>query len=135
MALDEKKQKILLGVLVVLILGMGGTYWFVIRDTGPKRQAVIDRGEVVKEKRQRGGTEEEKAKRVKRDKSRPKTERVERDTRDVKKKEKTRKGRRHKKGTKIKKKKKELPPAAWVPADPDWMEGLDVTDFQPPKFA
>ena len=135
MALDEKKQRIVLGVLVVLILGMGGTYWFVIRDAGPKRQGAIDRGEVVKEKRQRAGREKEKAKRVKRDKSRPKTERVERETREVKKKEKSRKGRRGKKGKKIKKKKKELPPAAWVPADPDWMDGTDVTDFQPPKFA
>ena len=135
MALDEKKQRIVLGVLVVLILGMGGTYWFVIRDTGPKRQAVIDRGEVVKEKRQRGGTKKEKATRARRKKSSPKTERVERETREVKKKEKTRKGRRGKKGKKIKKKKKELPPAAFVPADPDWMDGSDVTDFQPPKFA
>ena len=119
----------------MLILGMGGTYWFVIRDTGPKRQAVIDQGKVVKEKRTRGGKEKEKAKRVKRAKSRPKAERAERETREVKKKEKTRKGRRGKKGKKIKKKKKELPPAAWVPADPDWMDGLDVSDFQPPKFA
>ena len=135
MAADEKKQKILLAVLAVLILGMGGTYWFVIRDPGPKRQAAVDQGKTVREKRQRSGTTKEKKERATREKSERKAERSDRSERDVKKKEKSRKGRRGKKGKKIKKKKKELPPAAFVPADPDWMDGLDASAFQPPKFA
>ena len=136
MASSDKKQKILLGVLGVLLVGMGGTYWFVLRDTGPKYDMGTQQGAVEKKKRRTSEKKDEVTKkRTRRAKSTAKGDPVEKKTRAVKERKKQDKRRRTKKGTKIKKKKKELPPVAWLPPWDDRFEEFAPGDFRPPSFA
>ena len=51
---NEKKQKVMLGVLAALLVGMGGVYWFVLRegDSGGATMAADSGGKkTVREKR------------------------------------------------------------------------------------
>ena len=46
----NNKQKILLGIPLACVLGMG-SYWFVLRDPGPKTEPVVNAGPVQKQLR------------------------------------------------------------------------------------
>ncbi len=136
---DNKRQTVMLGVLGVLVLGAGSTYWFVLRDTGPQTMKLKEGPSSTEKKKRRSSEDDDKSKKKKktRDRTEAKAERVERKTRDRsdREKKKTTKKRRSRGGRKIEKKKKELPPAAWMPPQEDWFEELEIQDFRPPSFA
>lgn len=137
MAMDSNKQKILLGVLVVLLVGMGGgTYWFVFRDTAPKYEVTTDQSKVQRrERRTSGATKEKRTRRSRRTAREDEEERVERRERKVGERKKSHRRRRTKGRKTIKKKKKELPPVACLPPYLDRFEEFDPNDFRPPVFA
>ena len=135
---SDQKQKTLLGVLGVLILGMGSTWWFVFRDTGPKTDQTGTTQTKEKKRRRVTGTTEKKEKRQRR-KVEAKTEKRERKTREVVERETKVKARRTKGKKKRKKKKDRQPPAASLPPSEHWFEELeleqfDASGFRPPVF-
>ena len=104
---ESKRKKIILGVVAVLAIG-AGTYYFVLRDTGPKRSASAD--SVVAQKRMRViAPTKKKARKVRseRQQVRKSQPRREREFFDDETKEKRT---RRKQGKKVKKKK--IAPAA-----------------------
>ena len=136
---DDKKQKILLGVLGVLILGMG-SWWFVFRDTGPKAEDTDESARAGPKERRTATTSDDKEKRTRRKKAVAKTETRERKTREVATREAKVKERRSRGKKKRKKKKDRQPPAAFLPPSEHWFEELDLekfdaSGFRPPVFA
>lgn len=104
---ESKRKKIILGVVAVLAIG-AGTYYFVLRDTGPKRSASAD--SVVAQQRTRViAPTKKKARKVRseRQQVRKSQPRREREFFDDETKEKRT---RRKQGKKVKKKK--IAPAA-----------------------
>lgn len=135
---NDKKQKMLLGLLSVLILGAGS--WWMFRDTGSKTQQVATTGASEKKKRRTADTEKKKTSRKTRKKATAKTETRERKTREVAERKTSAKKRRGKSKSKRKKKKDTQPPAAFLPPGEEWFEELelekfDASDFRPPVFA
>lgn len=127
---DEKRQKVMIGVLAVLVLGAGG-YWFVLRDSGAGDRASDVNTGVERKKREKKGDSNKTTKRATRDKGKKTTERAERKERVRTERDTTRKKRRSKGKAKVKKKKKELPPAACLPPVDDWLEEFDPSSFRP----
>ena len=127
---QDKRQRVLLGVLTSFLVGMGGVYWFVLResDSGGSGMAAETGGKKVK--REKRDTQKTKKTRVKRGNknSGPKAEKV---TREKKERTSKRKSRRGKGKSKVKKKKKTLPPAAYLPPKDDWLEDFDPNSFRP----
>ncbi|MFQ5461353.1 MAG: hypothetical protein ACE5E5_01865 [Phycisphaerae bacterium] len=101
MAMDNK-QKTMLGVLVVLLLGMGG-YWFTMMGDNSNAASAVSRRPTVKRVREKPVAKKKKGKRRKRAKPKTTVQRRERDTVDTKKAGPKR--RRGKRGPKEKKKK------------------------------
>jgi hypothetical protein len=135
---SDQKQKTLLGVLGVLILGMGSTWWFVFRDTGPKIDQTAGTQTKEKKKREVAASTDKKGKR-KRTKVEAKTEKRERKTREVTERETKAKAKRTKGKKKRKKKEDRQPPAASLPPSERWFEELeleqfDASGFRPPVF-
>lgn len=130
---DDKKQKVLLAVLGVLVLGAGSVYWFVIRDANSGGNAAAAQGPTEKRKRVRDTDKTKKTKRTRRAK-RATTERAEKTVRERTERKASKKSRRGKRGSKIKKKKKALPPAAYLPPLDDWLQEFDPHSFCP-RFA
>lgn len=126
----DKKQKVMLGVLASLIVGMGGVYWFVIRggDSGGGSLAGETGGQKVK--RERGTTQKGKKKRSSRA-TRGRVEKAEKTIRETSDRKSRKKSRRGSRASKVKKKKKTLPPAAYLPPKEDWLEDFDPNSFRP----
>ena len=126
---NDKKQKVMLGILAALLVGMGG-YWFVIRegDSGGDTMAAGTGGKKVK--REKKITQRAKRKRSSRANkgSVEKGEKVVREKTERKARKKSRRGSR---SGKVKKKKKTLPPAAYLPPKDDWLEDFDPNSFCP----
>ena len=126
---EDKKQKIMLGVLAALVIGMGG-YWFVLRegDSGASRVAVGSG--TAKIKREKGVSKDKKKTRATRANRGP-AERAEKKVREKRADTSRKKSRRGKRGSKIKKKKKTLPPAAYLLPKDEWLEDFDPNSFRP----
>ena len=73
----NNKQKIMLGIPLACVLGMG-SYWFVLRDTGPKTGPVVNAEPVQKQSRHPDKEEIDKPRRGKRTKDSTEPARVER---------------------------------------------------------
>lgn len=127
---NNKKQKVMLGILAALLVGMGGVYWFVLRenDSGSGNTDLETRGKKVK--RDRTVAKKEKKKRSTRA-TKGSSERGEKVTREKKERKSRKKSRRGGKTSKVKKKKKTLPPAAYLPPKEDWLEDFDPNSFRP----
>ena len=104
----NNKQKILLGIPLVLVLGMG-SYWFVLRDTGPKTEQVVNAGPVQKQVRHAGGEKIDKPVRGNRTGEIPRQEPVEKKVRKRAEQKQHVKEKRGHKHQEIKKKDKEEP--------------------------
>lgn len=127
---EGKKQKAMLGVLAALLVGMGGVYWFVLRegDAGGNDMAMKAGSQKVKrEKRASTKTKKQRASRS----GRSSAERAEKVTREKTERTSKKKSRRGKGRSKIKKKKKIHPPAAYLPPKDDWLEDFDPNSFHP----
>ena len=107
---DDKKQKVLIGVLAVLILGAGG-YYFVFRDSGGNTGPQVEQAQV--ERKQRTAAPVETNKRTARRETAPQDAEpvAERQTREVEERA-TRTRERRKSGGIERKKEKKLTPAA-----------------------
>lgn len=127
---EDKKQKVMLSVLAALVVGMGGVYWFVWRGGDGEGSGVATQTAPQKVKRERINTKKSKVKRTTRaDKgTTARAEKVIREKTERKSKKKSRRGSR---ASKIKKKKKTLPPAAYLPPKDDWLEDFDPNSFRP----
>ena len=109
--MDEKKQKILLGVLGVLVLGMG-SFWYFTRDTGSKNTRSDVSAQTERKSRYADSEKTVKTKkRTRRTAKSTKSEPKERATRVYKERE-TKSKRRRGGGKKKIKKKKFAPPLA-----------------------
>lgn len=128
----EKKQKVLMVVLGVLVLG-AGSVWYVTRDGNSGGNDLSSQTGAKKTKRVRDTTKTKKTKRASRAKRDP-TERAEKSVRERTERKASKKSRRGKRGSKIKKKKKSLPPAAYLPPMDDWHQEIDPHSFRP-RFA
>ncbi len=107
MAMDNK-QKTMLGVLAVLVLGMGG-YWFTMLRGDTNTATAVSRGPAVKRQRAtRVEKKKPKAKRRERSKTKATAQRREREAVDTK---KTGPSKRRKKRGPKEKKKKVMPAA------------------------
>lgn len=102
----DKRQKTLLGVLAVLVIGAGGA-WYMFSSGGSNSNVVVDQGTFQKKERKtKDATKDKKAKKTRKKAGRKKAEIRQRDTLERKKaKKKTR--RSQKRG---KEKKKKIPP-------------------------
>lgn len=127
---DDKKQKVMLGILASLLVGMGGVYWFVFRgdDSGSDDMALKTGGGKVK--REKRVTEKPKRKRTNRA-NRGQEERGGKVVREKTERKTRKKSRRGTRAGKVKKKKKSLPPAAYLPPKDDWLEDFDPNSFRP----
>lgn len=126
----DKKQKVMLSVLAALVVGMGGVYWFVWRGGDDDGTGIAAKTEHQKVRREKTTTQRSKKKRATRaDKgTTARAEKVTREKTDRKAKKKSRRGSR---ASKVKKKKKTLPPAAYLPPKDDWLEDFDPNSFRP----
>lgn len=131
--IDQKKQKVLMAVLGVLVLGMGSVYWFVLRDGDSGGKDLSEQTAGKKTKRVRAPDKTKKTKRASRVKRGP-VEKAEKTVRERTERKASKKSRRGKRGSKIKKKKKSLPPAACLPPMDDWLQEIDLHSFRP-RFA
>ena len=125
----DKKQKVMLGVLAALVIGMG-SYWFVWRggDSGGSGTAVkTGGGKVQREKREPKRAKKQRTRRVNKG-SAAKAEKATREKTERKSKKKSRRGSR---ASKVKKKRKTLPPAAYLHPKDDWLEDFDPNSFRP----
>jgi len=104
---DDKRQKVLLGVLAVAAIAAGG-YFFILRDTGPKVQKQTA-APLVKKERKVSTNNEKKGRKVRKEakQSRETTVRKERERADSGPKQK-----KVRKKAKKKTKKKKMSPAA-----------------------
>lgn len=59
---DAKRQKLMIGVLALAIIGAGGSYWFFIRDSGPSTK-VSQTAPKERKKRERDTTADKTPKR------------------------------------------------------------------------
>ncbi len=128
----DKKQKMMLGGLVVLLLGMG-SWWFVFRDTGPEEISLTKAGSGEAKKRERKGKDEKSKTRERRKKRTVAVESTKKVREKTERKSK-KSNRRTRKGVKINKKKKTQPPAACLPPREDWLEDFDPSEYNPPMF-
>lgn len=126
---EDKKQKVVLGVLAALVIGMGG-YWFVLRDSGAGASNVAMESKGGKTKRVRPEPKNTKKKRSRRA-ERAKPERAEKKVREKTERTSKKKTRRGRSSGKVKKKKKTLPPAAYYTPKDDWLEDFDPNSFHP----
>ena len=127
---DDKKKKVMLGILAALLVGMGGVYWFVIRegDSGGATMAAETGGKkTVREKRPQRQGKKQRSSRA----SKGPAERSEKVTREKSERKSRKKSRRGARTGKVKKKKKTLPPAAYLPPKDDWLEDFDPNSFRP----
>lgn len=120
---EDKKQKVMLAVLGVLIVGMG-SYWFVFRDSGPQTVRDDDNQTAERKRRERKAPEETTSRRRAREAPEQTVERASRrEKREVRERPSVDR-RRRKVGRKKKKKKKLTAPAAMI------IPGGLPTDFQ-----
>lgn len=106
----EKKQKVLLGVLVVLLLG-AGSIWYFVRDTGPIEQEGTG-GSSERKRRVRSTTKEERSVRKTRESLAPEERQAERTKRERATRERKERTRRSGPRKAKKKKKEKTAPAA-----------------------
>ncbi len=67
---EQKKQKVLLALVAVLVLGAGGSYWFFIRDSGADVKSVARSGPTQRRQRATSVTPKRKRKnRVRKDRN------------------------------------------------------------------
>lgn len=59
---EQKKQKVLLALVAVLVLGAGGSYWFFVRDSGSDVKSVARSGPTERRQRATQATTERKRK-------------------------------------------------------------------------
>lgn len=109
---QQKKQKIMIAVLAVLIVGAGSTYWFGFRDSGTQASQQTVRksqGRKTREGYKKASDKKNKRKQrvVARDEFKPTSERKTRERRTT-----TFKGRRSRRGSAREEKKKKKTPAA-----------------------
>ncbi|MCH8150076.1 MAG: hypothetical protein IH987_19195 [Planctomycetes bacterium] len=126
---EDKKQKVILGVVAALVIGMGG-YWFVLRDSGAGASNVAVGSGGGKTKRARAKPKTTKKTRSRRADQGP-ADRAEKKIREKKERPSKKKSRRGNRGGKVKKRKKTLPPAAYLPPKDDWLEDFDPNSFHP----
>jgi hypothetical protein len=109
----DKRQKSMLVILVVLLLGMGGVYWFVIRDPGSASRDNSDKPAATVRVRQ---LDKSKPKVVKKRDSRRRGTREERPTAQVRQRDvserTTAEKKKRRRGGKKKEKQKKITPAA-----------------------
>ncbi len=107
---QAKKQKVVLGVVVAALLGMG-SYWAATRNSGSAQNAVVKQTGERKLREQATGDKKKGKARGKRKRAKKEQRTAERTTREVKER-KTTERKRRKLGTKKKKKKRTGGPAA-----------------------
>ena len=127
---DDKKQKVMLGVLASLIVAMGGVYWFVLRPDDSGVGSITEGTGGQKVKRERRTSQSGKKTRSSRANRGP-AERAEKVVREKSERKTRKKSRRGSRSSKVKKKKKTLPPAAYLPPKDDWLEEFDPNSFRP----
>ncbi len=127
---DDKKKKVMLGVLASLVVGMGGVYWFVWREPGDGGSSMAADTGAQKVKREKRAPEKTKKRRASRT-GKSSSEKGEKVTREKTERTSKKKSRRGKGKSKVKKKKKTLPPAAYLPPKDDWLEDFDPNSFRP----
>ena len=128
----EKKQKVVMVVLGVLVLG-AGSVWYVRRDGNSGGNDLSGQTGGQKKNRVREADKKQKTKRSSRVK-RGQAERAEKTVRERSERKAGKKKRRGVRGSKIKKKKKALQPAAYLPPMDDWLQEIDTQSFRP-RFA
>lgn len=107
---EQKKQKVLIGVVAVLALG-AGSYWYVGRDSGGESATVVKTGATKRKERTKDVTTGRKAGRKARSNSKSNTKVIKRKERsEVDRKTNTRKKRSRRDRKKVKK--ESLVPAA-----------------------
>lgn len=129
MAIDQK-QKVMLGILAALLVGMGGVYWFVYRERDSGDSSMAAGTESQKVKRETKISQKSTKKRSSRA-SRGPAEQAEKVVREKSERKRGKKSRRGTRAGKVKKKKKTLPPAAYLPPKDDWLEDFDPNSFHP----